>query len=130
MMVSFMVSGIPAPQGSKIRTRYGMFEASKRVKPWREAVQTAASELAPLEPPYDVKVFFFIPRPKRTMAEFPVAPAVGDLDKLVRATFDGLASSGIINDDRYIVATEASKEWAGVDGAGAVIVIKSLAVGA
>lgn len=138
MTVSFMVSGIPAPQGSKIRTRYGMRESSQRVKPWREAVVAAASKETPLEPPYDVKVFFFIPRPKKTDAIYPVAPAVGDLDKLVRATFDGLTISGIITDDRHVVATEASKEWAGVSGdasprinaPGAVIVIKSLAAGA
>lgn len=129
MTVSFMVSGIPAPQGSKIRTRYGMFEASKRVKPWRDAVVQSASELEPLEPPYDVKVFFFIPRPKKTSADYPVAPAIGDVDKLLRATYDGLTASGIIQDDRFIVAGEQAKEWAGADGSGAVIVIKSLAVG-
>ena len=33
------VTGVPAPQGSKVRTRYGMREASKRVKPWREQLK-------------------------------------------------------------------------------------------
>ena len=37
-MTIIRVDGVPAPQGSKIRTRYGMREASKRVGPWREAV--------------------------------------------------------------------------------------------
>lgn len=127
MTTSFQVHGTPAPQGSKTRTRYGMFESSKRVKPWREAVTTAATGLEPIAPPYDVKVFFFIQAPKRTNAAYPVAPTVGDLDKLLRATFDGLTQSGIITDDRHIVTTEAAKNWAGTDGPGAVIIIKSLA---
>lgn len=127
MTVSFQVHGTPAPQGSKTRTRHGMFEASKRVKPWRAAVTTAASELEPIAPPYDVKVFFFITPPKKTNAIYPVAPTVGDLDKLLRATFDGLTQSGIITDDRHIVTTEAAKNWAGTDGPGAVIIIRSLA---
>lgn len=127
MTTSFQVHGTPAPQGSKTRTRYGMFESSKRVKPWREAVTAAASELEPIAPPYDVKVFFFIPTPKKTDAVFPVAPTVGDLDKLLRATFDGLTASGIITDDRQIVTTEAAKNWAGTDGPGAVVIIRSLA---
>lgn len=127
MTISFQVHGTPAPQGSKTRTRYGMFESSKRVKPWREAVTAAASEHAPLVPPYDVKVFFFIQAPKKTTAEYPVAPSIGDIDKLLRATYDGLTASGVIADDRFIVAGEHSKEWAGIDGPGAVIIIKSLA---
>ena len=130
MTVSFQVHGTPAPQGSKTRTRYGMFESSKRVKPWREEVIKVASRLEPIAAPYDVKVFFFIAKPKKTDAPFPVAPTVGDLDKLIRSTFDGLTQSGIITDDRHIVTTEAAKNWAGTDGPGAVIVIKSLAVGA
>jgi Holliday junction resolvase RusA-like endonuclease len=103
-----------------------MFESSKRVKPWREAVTNAASEHAPLEPPYDVKVFFFIQPPKKTTALYPVAPSIGDIDKMLRATYDALTASGIITDDRHIVAGEQSKEWAGADGPGAVIIIKSL----
>ena len=73
MTVTFEVDGIPAPQGSKVRTRYGMFECSKRVGPWREAVKAAASAFPPVEPPYRVDVSFYIPRPKSTKALFPVA---------------------------------------------------------
>ena len=32
------VIGKPAPQGSKIRTRYGMREASEYVAPWRSFI--------------------------------------------------------------------------------------------
>lgn len=122
-MTVIRVAGIPAPQGSKIRTRYGMFEASKRVKPWREAVINTVKGMEQIAPPYRVTVNFFIPRPKKTEAAYPVAPSIGDIDKLLRATFDGLTQGGIIADDRYIVASYETKQWAGSDGPGAVIVI-------
>lgn len=125
-MVAFRVDGIPAPQGSKIRTRHGMFEASKRVKPWREAVAAAVAGAEPIAPPYRVHVYFYIPRPKSTKATYPVAPTVGDIDKLLRATYDGLKEGGVIEDDRFIVAGEQTKKWAGVDGPGAVISVLTM----
>lgn len=122
-MTVIRVDGVPAPQGSKIRTRYGMFEASKRVKPWREAVINAVKGMEPIAGPYNVRISFFIPRPKKTDAAYPVAPAVGDIDKLTRATYDGLVQGGVIADDRFIVDAGETKRWAGEDGPGAVIVI-------
>src|SRR5690349_20980147 len=94
-MTVIRVDGTPAPQGSKIRTRYGMFESSKRVKPWREAVINAVKGMEQIAPPYDVTVHMFIPRPKSTRAAYPVAPAIGDIDKMLRATYDGLVQGGI-----------------------------------
>lgn len=120
-MAIIRVDGIPAPQGSKTRTRYGMFESSKRVKPWREAVMAAVQGLPPVTAPYEVTVHFFIPRPRTTKAVHPVAPTVGDGDKLTRATWDGLVQGGLIADDRFVVRWSGSKSWAGEDGPGAVI---------
>lgn len=123
-MTAFRVDGIPAPQGSKIRTRHGMFEASKRVKPWREAVINAVRDMEQITPPYKVTAHFFIPRPKSTTAAYPVAPSIGDVDKMLRATLDGLTQGGVITDDRQVVKAVTSKQWAGDDGPGAVIEIK------
>lgn len=126
--VTFHVPGTPAPQGSKIRTRYGMREASQRVKPWRDVVTqraaVAAGEehiLGPLEPPYTVELWFYILKPRTTRATHPVAPTIGDLDKLTRAVGDALTKSGLIVDDRFIVRLVAEKQWAGSDGPGVVI---------
>ena len=126
--VSFHAPGVPAPQGSKRVFRGRVVEQSQRVKPWRDVVTQCASIaadeaalLGPLTPPYRVDVWFYIPRPKTTRAAYPVAPTVGDGDKLLRSTFDALKTGGLIVDDRFIVAGEWSKEWAGPDGAGAVI---------
>ncbi len=120
MTASFVVHGVPAPQGSKRVFGGRVVEQSKRVKPWRDAVRTAAAVeadriglLAPLEAPYGVELWFYIPKPRTTRAQHPVAPAVGDLDKLVRSTLDALTQSGIILDDRFIVNLTTSKAWAG-----------------
>ena len=130
-VVTFTVEGTPAPQGSKIRTRFGMRESSKRVKPWRELVQAAAAQAAdsaglfgPLEPPYRVDMWFYITKPRTTRATHPVAPTVGDLDKLARAVGDALTSAGLIEDDRHIIKLTAEKAWAGGEKPGAIIRVR------
>ncbi len=135
--LTFDVEGIPAPKGSKIRTRYGMFESSKRVKPWEALVTKAAVKagddaalLGPLTPPYRLDAWFYIQKPRTTRAAFPVAPTVGDLDKLTRAVGDALTESGLIEDDRFIVTIFAEKAWAGGDEKpGAVIRISERVTG-
>ncbi|RLK47640.1 RusA family crossover junction endodeoxyribonuclease [Microbacterium telephonicum] len=129
--ITFTVNGTPAPQGSKTRTRYGMFESSRRVKPWREVVTQAASIaadnaclLGPLHPPYRVDMWFYIKKPRTTRATHPVAPTIGDLDKLARACGDALTTSGLIQDDRFIVSLHVDKEWAGEDGPGVIISVE------
>lgn len=126
--ITFHAEGVPAPQGSKTRTRYGMFESSKRVKPWREIVTQAAVQagedahlLGPLTPPYRLDVWFHIPKPRSTRATHPVAPTIGDLDKLVRAVGDALTASGLIQDDRFIVRLVTEKAWAAGEKPGATI---------
>lgn len=135
-MTAFVVevAGVPAPQGSKIRTRYGIRESSARVKPWRDAVVAAVAQqmdaefmLGPLPKPYRVDVWFYFRKPRTSLAGFPVAPTIGDLDKLTRSTNDALTAAGLIEDDRFIVAGMQEKAWAGpTDTPGAVIRVTSL----
>ena len=130
--VHFFAPGIPAPQGSKVRTRYGLRESSKRVAPWRDAVEAAAVQamedehmFGPLTPPYMVTLAFLIKKPRTTRAAEPVAPTIGDIDKLARSTHDALTSAGLIEDDRHIVVAEQSKRWAGPrENPGAWIIVK------
>lgn len=126
--VSFHVEGVPAPKGSKIRTRYGMFESSKRVKPWADLVTQAAAIatdgeylLAPLTPPYALDVWFYFERPRTSRAAHPVAPTIGDLDKLIRACGDAIVQAGLIEDDRHIIRIHAEKAWAVGEKPGAII---------
>lgn len=133
MSVTFHVEGTPAPQGSKTRTPYGMFESSKRVKPWRDLVKDAAIRagdeaalLEPLTPPYLVEAWFFIQKPRTTRAKHPVAPTIGDLDKLFRAVGDALVKGGLIEDDRHIVKLTAEKSWAVGEKPGVIIRVSEL----
>lgn len=127
--VVLRVDGIAAPQGSKVRTRYGMRESSKRMKPWRDLVIAEASAtcdrlalLGPLEAPYRVEVWFYFTKPRTTRHSHPTAPTIGDGDKLTRAVWDGLVQGGLLEDDRHVVEWGGGKKWAGPGEApGAVI---------
>lgn len=122
------VRGIPAPQGSKRHVGAGrMIESSKAVGPWREAVraETQRALEAGGQPrerliPIAAYVAFYLPRPKghfRANGDLkPTAPqyptTVPDLDKLLRAVFDGMASAGAFDNDSQIVQVYTSKDYA------------------
>ena len=126
MSVLFTVHGTPAPQGSKIRTRYGMREASTKLMPWREAIvsQIIRDGLNDtlLDGPLTVRAVFMFPRPK---AHFGVKSGVPylkdtaprfkttapDLDKLCRSLGDALTQSGLITDDDRIARWETEKRY-------------------
>ncbi len=119
-MISYFIDGEPAPQGSKTgfvkNGRVVMVEASKKVKPWREAVTIKTAQhmswetLNPLTEPVEIALVFYLPKPKSVNRKWPsVKP---DLDKLIRSTFDGLTTGGLYTDDALVIAVSASKEYA------------------
>jgi hypothetical protein len=137
----------PAPQGSKRHVGHGrLLEQSKRVAPWRVAVETAArnamvvrhvmtyggrpaSAPQPLGGPLSLEVAFTVRKPasapKRRIT-WPVTRDSGDIDKLLRSTFDALTTAGAITDDSAIVNVTARKMHPGegpdaLDTPGAVI---------
>ncbi len=127
------VSGRPAPQGSKVRTQYGMREASKYVKPWRDAVEKAAKEAmsedyTPFDGPVRLTVTFFIDRPaKSKWGRYPAGTP--DLSKLVRSTEDALTSAGVWVDDALVVKCFAEKLWTSEDSVvkpGCLIAVEAL----
>lgn len=109
--IVYSVSGTPAPQGSKIRTAYGMRDASKHLKPWREAVKAASSDQADLTDTvlggFKVSFTFRFKRPAKPVREYPPI----DIDKLCRSTLDGMVAGGIVSDDRHCVHLKAVKEY-------------------
>ncbi len=129
-MISIMIHGDPAPQGSKkfVGMRGGkglMIESSKKVKPWRQDVVAAcvmlreeyASTFVMLDGPIRARMVFTLPKPasapkrKRTWAD-----KKPDLSKLLRSTEDALVTGGIIRDDARIVEySRAAKVFAGED---------------
>lgn len=121
--VVITVIGHPAPQGSKRHVGRGvMVESSKKVKPWRDAVKAAISDYrqdAGLDSfrfdqgiPLVVKACFHFDKPKSAPKKrrvWPVTRSSGDVDKLLRSTFDALTDSGLIHDDSQIVTAVGIK---------------------
>ena len=120
--MTFTVFGTPAPQGSKRHVGNGvMIESSKKVKPWRQAVEYAALEALPfrarLDPivirgPVDVGIVFSMHRPK-SAKKCAMPDRKPDIDQLCRSTLDSLVTSGMIEDDARIVSLSAVKLYAG-----------------
>ena len=117
------VVGKPAPQGSKISTRFGMREASQFVAPWRNQVVSACieqriNEGEVITEPVKVEISFTFFRPKShygtgknaeilkpSAPKFPTSKIIGDIDKLCRSTLDGLSvpSGGMLLEDARLV---------------------------
>jgi Holliday junction resolvase RusA-like endonuclease len=113
----------PAPQGSKKHIGNGrMVEQSKRVEPWRKAVAVAARQAigagwTPLDGPLAIEVIFTVRKPKsapKTRTTWPCTRDSGDLDKLLRSTFDALATDvSAIADDSRVIQVTAVKAFPG-----------------
>jgi crossover junction endodeoxyribonuclease RusA len=117
--VTFDVLGIPAPQGSKKLVRTGggvrMIESSKKVAPWRNDVQAAALDAFGngnlLHEAVHVTLEFWVARPASAPKWRFWAPKMPDLDKLTRATLDGLTGIAFI-DDGQVTSLYATKRYA------------------
>lgn len=136
------VYGIPAPQGSKsFKGMAGghaiLAESSKKVKPWRLAVEYAVLESHPfggradpilIRGPVAVDIVFCLPRPK-SAKRGAVPDKKPDIDKLQRSTFDALKTAGVYEDDSRIVQVSCIKLYAGDTNAlavpGAIIFVES-----
>lgn len=118
--LTFTVHSRAAPQGSKRSLGPGiMIESSKRVKPYREAVRFAALESTwdriPFDGPVAVCCQFWFVKPKsapKRRRTWPITRSTGDIDKLLRATYDALDDVGILHDDSIIVVSSAQKDYA------------------
>lgn len=125
ILVDFSIPGVPAPQGSKTRTKWGIREDNAATRPWRQAVGfeavAAMQGRQPYSEPLSLHVTFFFPRPKshyRTGAHAdelkPSAPhyhtSKPDTDKLLRAIGDSL--TGVVcRDDSQFAWITAEKVY-------------------
>ena len=146
-MITIRAYGIPAPQGSKKSFGNGYFvEASQRVLPWREAVKEATLRDysgEPLKGPVEIEILFLFPRPKKHYGTGRNAEILkknapyyvceknkGDLEKLERAVYDGLAEStggSAIGDDCLVAKNSNIKRYCyGGERPGALIKIRSI----
>ncbi|MFF2731846.1 RusA family crossover junction endodeoxyribonuclease [Streptomyces sp. NPDC058008] len=128
-----------------------LVEQSKRVKPWRALVTAATANamtaahikqyggyplggVQPLDGPLEADIVFTVlkpasaPKRKRT---WPTTRHSGDVDKLIRSTFDGIADGGGVVDDSRIIRVTATKAFPGehpdaLDQPGAIIRLYTL----
>lgn len=129
----------PAPQGSKRHVGGGrLIEASKRCKPWREAVAVSAQQQMKdqqrelLDCACSVSVIFRFRRPKahfttngQLKAAAPERCIVkrNDIDKCCRSTLDALTGTVFI-DDSLVVSLNAEKRYCmGSEPPGALITV-------
>lgn len=137
-VITFTAYGTPASQGSKVRTKYGMRESSKKLAPWRENVARSAAIIM-YEPvligPVEVTCRMIFPRPKghygtgknagqvKTSAPHFVTTKP-DIDKCLRAILDGITHV-IVRDDSQVVSVISQKQYG--EPARAEITVRELA---
>lgn len=115
-MLEITVYGTPGPQGSKRHVGNGrMIESSAKVKPWREAVSGAArANGQKIAGPVGVSIVFTLPKPSSAPKRRTTWPdRKPDIDKLVRSTFDALATVGTFEDDARVVDLRTTKVFPG-----------------
>lgn len=111
--ISFVVYGLPGPQGSKSFKgmrggRAVMVESSAKVKPWRECVHftaiAARAGMQPLDAPLRLHMVFTLPKPVSAPKRRQTWPMrTPDLSKLARSTEDALTTAGVWRDDARVV---------------------------
>lgn len=132
LRLTIVVHGRPAPQGSKKyaghrrnsasgRISAVLVEQSKRVKPWRALVTAAAHQalknasiVFPLDGPLEAEIIFTVRKPAsapKRRRTWPVTRDSGDIDKLLRSTFDGIADAQAVVDDARIIRVTATKTF-------------------
>ncbi len=125
------VHGVPKPKGSvsafPIQRKSGKIGTvvvhSKGSKHWETLVRDRLPDDTYILGPVEVKIHFFLPRPKTVEREFPeVYP---DIDKLVRATLDAL-QNGILDDDKRVCDLDIKKRYVVAGFIGARIRIRQL----
>ena len=139
--LTFVVCGLPGPQGSKRHVGRGILvESSKAVAPWRQDVKHAALACIPhdWDPslPMGLSVTFRFKRPQTHIGKKGLKPSApqhctsaraGDVDKLLRSTFDSLTGVAF-DDDRQVISVNASKRYTTADEPqGAIITITPIA---
>lgn len=120
--IVFTVFGVAQPKGStrafvpKGWTRPIVTSDNPKNKGWQQLVAESASrelsgEGGLIEGPVELRVAFFLPRPKSLSKSVTAHLKKPDLDKLVRAVKDALTKV-VWQDDAQVVLISARKEYA------------------
>lgn len=123
--IAFRVHGVPTPQGSKRHVGKGVMVESggEKLRTWREDVKHAALDAMNGHPPFEgaleVRVTFYLPKPKTVKRDLPhVRP---DLDKTLRSLLDACTAAGVFVDDAQITDVWAAKRYAALPGAEVIV---------
>ena len=141
-MIAFVVSGTPATKGSaravndrrtgKARLIPSGSDVNKRAQAsWSSVVATAARQAMagrpPIAGPVEVRCVFWLPKARTSK----LATPRGDLDKLLRATWDAMTGIVFVDDVQVADAGKSCKWFAsGKREPGAMIEIASIGMGA
>lgn len=112
--VSIAILGKPAPQGSKNPSGQ---EANPYWAAWRKAINKVCSEglpedFVPLDGPLVAEHWFYFDPPQGWDGfSPPYTKTTYDLDKLQRATHDGIVEGGVAVDDSRICDVHAYKRY-------------------
>ena len=137
-MIAFVVAGIPATKGSaravndrrtgKARLIPSGSDVNKRAQAsWSSVVATAARQAMagrpPIAGPVEVRCVFWLPKARTSK----LATPRGDLDKLLRATWDAMTGIVFVDDVQVADAGKSCKWFAsGKREPGAMIEIRPL----
>lgn len=141
-MIAFVVSGIPATKGSAraVKSRStgrpvllasASGKNARAQKSWAHAVGWAARQAMagrpPIAGPVEVRCVFWLPKARTSK----LATPRGDLDKLLRATWDAMTGIAFV-DDVLVADAGRSCKWfaSGKRESGAMIEIASIGMGA
>lgn len=123
MNLMFIVEGEAIPQGSKTIAKAGnkvwLRDANPKLKAWRNSL---AEQVGQQLEDYDHRVFkqhepvravilIMLPKPKSVSRLKPTVKP--DVDKLLRAIFDGLTEANVWYDDSQCVDVKVSKVYCG-----------------
>ena len=135
--LNLRIYGLPAPQGSKSFKGFRggkaiLQESSKRVAPWRQDIMHQSRDQyggEPLTGPLSIEIVFWFPRPqthyrviggelsnviKDNAPTHTTSAQQGDIDKVVRASLDGLSAKCggcVIADDSLVVRLSCEKRY-------------------
>jgi len=131
--IAIEVFGLPAPQGSKRVIHGRLVEASSaKLNKWRKEITSVATTYLhengwkPFEGPVQLRITFYLPRPKTVKRDLPTVPP--DLDKLIRGVGDGLTDAQVWGDDSQVVSLICEKVYADEREPGAEIEIHCVTV--
>lgn len=120
-MIEFFVCGTPIPQGSMkafvVGNRARVTSDNESLKPWREAVKSAAIEqrVTTIDEPLSVSLWFYLRRPASYPKRIVFPWKKPDLDKLTRGVFDALTEASVWRDDALVVDLRCAKRFAEKD---------------